>query len=118
GATLHCARIAATWMSREFPSLAFERYCDDAVVHCRSESQARYVRDAVAARLGQVGLELHPDKTRIVYCKDADRGGAAEYTKFRFLQVERAIAESPAAAGISLKIKRSRTRPSTSRGAR
>jgi hypothetical protein len=44
-----------------------ERYCDDAVVHCGSERQARQVRDAIAERLAQVGLELHPDKTRIVY---------------------------------------------------
>ena len=64
------------WMVREFPGIGFERYCDDAVVHCRSEHQARQVRDAIAARLAQVGLELHPDKTRIVYCKDADRRGS------------------------------------------
>ncbi|WP_083715279.1 group II intron reverse transcriptase/maturase [Amycolatopsis keratiniphila] len=62
------------WMVREFPNLGFERYCDDAVVHCRSERQARLVREAIAARLAQVGLELHPGKTRIVYCKDVDRG--------------------------------------------
>jgi RNA-directed DNA polymerase len=73
------------WMVREFPAVAFERYCDDAVVHCRSESQARCVRDAIAARLAQVGLELHPDKTRIVYCKDANRRGFYEHTQFTFL---------------------------------
>jgi RNA-directed DNA polymerase len=77
-----------TWMVREFPTIGFERYCDDAVVHCRSEHQARFVRDAIAARLAQVGLELHPDKTRIVYCKDADRGGSYEHTKFTFLGYE------------------------------
>jgi RNA-directed DNA polymerase len=76
------------WMVREHPSITFERYCDDAVVHCRSEKQARQVRDAIAARLTQVGLELHPDKTRIVYCKDADRRGSYEPTKFTFLGYE------------------------------
>ncbi|MGH3680199.1 MAG: group II intron maturase-specific domain-containing protein [Natronosporangium sp.] len=76
------------WMIREFPAIQFERYCDDAVVHCRSEKQARRVRDAIAARLAQVGLELHPDKTRIVYCKDADRTGSYEHTKFTFLGYE------------------------------
>jgi len=76
------------WMVREFPGVTFERYCDDAVVHCRSERQARQVRDAIAARLAQVGLELHPDKTRIVYCKDADRTGSAEHEKFTFLGYE------------------------------
>lgn len=76
------------WMVREFPAIGFERYCDDAVVHCRSERQARFVRDAIATRMAQVGLELHPDKTRIVYCKDADRMGSSEHTKFTFLGYE------------------------------
>jgi RNA-directed DNA polymerase len=76
------------WMVREFPNIRFERYCDDAVVHCRSERQARFLRDAIAARLAQVGLELHPDKTRIVYCKDADRTGSYEHMKFTFLGYE------------------------------
>ena len=48
------------WMAREFPAVRFERYCDDAVVHCASEQQARQVRDAIAGRLAEVGLELHP----------------------------------------------------------
>jgi RNA-directed DNA polymerase len=73
------------WMTREFPGISFERYCDDAVVHCGSEQQARQVRDAIAARLAQVGLELHPDKTRIVYCQDDDRRGDHEVTSFTFL---------------------------------
>jgi RNA-directed DNA polymerase len=76
------------WMVREHPTIGFERYCDDAVVHCRSESQAHRVRDAIAARLAQVGLELHPDKTRIVYCKDADRRDDHEVTSFTFLGYE------------------------------
>ncbi len=76
------------WMVREFPAVQFERYCDDAVVHCRSESQAHQVRDAIAARLAQVGLELHPEKTRIVYCKDADRRDDHEVTSFTFLGYE------------------------------
>jgi RNA-directed DNA polymerase len=76
------------WMTRQFPGVHFERYCDDAVVHCGSERQARHVRDALAARLAQVGLELHPDKTRIVYCKDADRTGSFELTRFTFLGYE------------------------------
>jgi RNA-directed DNA polymerase len=74
-----------TWLAREFPAVTFERYCDDAVIHCASEEQARMVRDALAARLAAVGLELHPDKTRIVYCQDADRRGKHEVTSFTFL---------------------------------
>ncbi|MCX5309396.1 group II intron reverse transcriptase/maturase [Streptomyces sp. NBC_00154] len=73
------------WLAREFPKVTFERYCDDAVIHCGSEGQARRVRDALEQRLAQVGLELHPDKTRIVYCKDADRRGSYEHTAFTFL---------------------------------
>jgi hypothetical protein len=72
-------------LARAFPQVTFERYCDDAVIHCGSERQARQVRDALAARLAQVGLELHPDKTRIVYCKDANRRGLHEHTSFTFL---------------------------------
>ena len=76
------------WLVQEFPDVRFERYCDDAVVHCASEEQARQVRAALADRLAQVGLELHPDKTRIVYCKDADRTGSHELTRFTFLGYE------------------------------
>jgi RNA-directed DNA polymerase len=73
------------WMTREFPQIPFERYADDAVVHCVSESQARHVRDAIATRLAKVGLTLHSDKTKIVYCKDSNRREEHEVTSFMFL---------------------------------
>jgi group II intron reverse transcriptase/maturase len=73
------------WMAREFPAVTFERYVDDAVVHCESETQARTVVAAIAERMEQVGLQLHPDKTRIVYCKDGRRRGSYEHTSFTFL---------------------------------
>ena len=57
--------------------MEFERYADDAVVHCVTERQALQVRDALAERMEQVGLRLHPDKTKIVYCKDDNRRGLA-----------------------------------------
>jgi Reverse transcriptase (RNA-dependent DNA polymerase) len=72
------------WLVREFPAVAFERFADDAVIHCVSERQARFVRDAVACRLAEVGLEVHPDKTRIVYCKDSNRRGTCEHVSFTF----------------------------------
>jgi RNA-directed DNA polymerase len=72
------------WMGRTFPTVQFERFADDAVIHCVSERQARFVRDAVARRLVEVGLELHPDKTRIVYCKDSRRRGTYEQVSFTF----------------------------------
>ena len=73
------------WLVREFPAVTFESYCDDAVIHCGSKEQARQVQDALAERLASVGLELHPDKTRVVYCQDADRRDDHEVTSFTFL---------------------------------
>lgn len=73
------------WMAREFPTVPFERYADDAVVHCKNERQARHLRQAIADRMAEVGLRLHPDKTKIVYCKDSNRQGSYEHTAFTFL---------------------------------
>ena len=73
------------WMAREFPSVAFERYCDDIVVHGFSEKQTRYLGRRIAARLREVGLRLHPDKTKIVYCQQDGREGSHECTSFTFL---------------------------------
>jgi RNA-directed DNA polymerase len=74
-----------TWLEREFPTVEFERYADDAVVHCVTERQARQVLAALAERMEEVGLRLHPAKTRIVYCRDSRRRGSYEHTSFTFL---------------------------------
>jgi RNA-directed DNA polymerase len=74
-----------TWMARNFPGCPFERYADDSVVHCTSRKQARYVLAKIAARMNEVGLTLHPEKTRVVYCKDSKRRGEHEHTSFTFL---------------------------------
>jgi hypothetical protein len=73
------------WMTRTFPGCPFERYADDIVAHCDSEEQAQTLRAAIAQRLETFGLQLHPDKTRIVYCKDANRPGSSEHNSFDFL---------------------------------
>jgi len=73
------------WMRREYPAVPFERYCDDVIVHARSEQHARQLRDAIASRLAECGLALNERKTRIVYCKDADRRGSYEHVSFDFL---------------------------------
>ncbi len=73
------------WMARNHPGCPFERYADDGVVHCVSRRQAEYVLAGIAARMEEVGLRLHPDKTRIVYCKDSNRRGEHEHTSFTFL---------------------------------
>ena len=52
------------WMAREYPGVPFERYADDGVVHCVSESQAWRLREAIANRMREVGLQLHPGKTK------------------------------------------------------
>ena len=68
---LHCA--CDRWIAERYPQVPFERYADDAIVHCRTKSEAEKVQAAIAARLQECGLELHPEKTKIVYCKDDDR---------------------------------------------
>jgi RNA-directed DNA polymerase len=73
------------WLTREFPMVAFERYADDAVVHCVSRRQAEKVLAALQERMAEVGLQLHPDKTKIVYCQDSNRRGDFEHTSFTFL---------------------------------
>jgi RNA-directed DNA polymerase len=73
------------WMAREHPGTPFERYADDIVVHCDTETQARRLWVEIAKRLKTVGLELHPEKTKVVYCKDANRPGDSEHTCFVFL---------------------------------
>jgi RNA-directed DNA polymerase len=65
--------------------VAFERYADDAVIHCVTRAQANKVLTALHERMAEVGLELHPDKTKIVYCKDSNRRGDFEHTSFTFL---------------------------------
>jgi group II intron reverse transcriptase/maturase len=73
------------WMARKFPGCPWERYADDAVVHCANQVQANRVLAAIAKRMEEVGLRLHPDKTRVVYCKDGKRRGDHEHTSFTFL---------------------------------
>ncbi|MFE4413975.1 group II intron maturase-specific domain-containing protein, partial [Streptomyces sp. NPDC056821] len=73
------------WMVREYPGCPFERYADDAVVHCRTLAEAERVLAALRSRMAEVGLELHPDKIRIVYCKDDNRRSWFPVTEFTFL---------------------------------
>jgi len=73
------------WMAREFPTIPFERYADDAVAHCISERQARFVLGKIKTRMAACHLKLNDDKTRIVYCKDSNRKGSHEHERFDFL---------------------------------
>jgi RNA-directed DNA polymerase len=84
-ANLFLHYVFDAWLQRTFPRVRFERYADDAIVHCQSEAEARTVLDAIRRRFEQCGLTLHPTKTRIVYCKDANRPGEYEHVSFDFL---------------------------------
>ena len=73
------------WMKRNYPQNPFERYADDAVVHCKTEAEANELRKVIEERLANCKLELHPEKTKIVYCKDDDRRKRYPNEKFDFL---------------------------------
>ena len=73
------------WMARNCSYIPFERYADDVICHCKTEAQAVWLRAALERRFKECGLELHPQKTKIVYCKDDDRRGNYPNEKFDFL---------------------------------
>jgi RNA-directed DNA polymerase len=73
------------WMARTFPHIPFERYADDAICHCKSAAEALALWSALADRFAACKLVLHPEKTKIVYCKDANRRGDFPNQSFDFL---------------------------------
>ena len=84
-ANLFLHYVFDSWMAREYPDLPWCRYADDGLVHCRTEAEAVAVKAKLAARLAECYLEVHPDKTKIVYCKDSRRRRKYPTTKFDFL---------------------------------
>lgn len=73
------------WITREFPMCKWERYADDGLIHCVSKKQAEYVLDMLKRRMRDCGLEIHPDKSKIVYCQKNDEKIRGERTSFIFL---------------------------------
>jgi RNA-directed DNA polymerase len=73
------------WITRTHPDLPWCRYADDGLVHCRTEEEARTLMAALQTRLAECGLEIHPTKTKIVYCKDSNRKGSYPNVTFDFL---------------------------------
>ncbi len=73
------------WMRRNQDTIPFERYADDIVVHCKTEKQAKWMLGTIGRRLEQCKLELHPKKTKIVFCKNSNRSGNYPNEKFDFL---------------------------------
>ena len=72
-------------MTREVPKLPSCRYADDGLIHCRTLKQSQFVQARLAQRLRECGLEIHPEKTKIVYCKDVHRQQEHEHIQFDFL---------------------------------
>jgi RNA-directed DNA polymerase len=73
------------WMKRRNPLCPFARYAEDAVVHCRNRKQAEDVMQSIALRLAECGLTMHPEKSKIVYCKDSNRTESSPRVYFTFL---------------------------------
>ena len=73
------------WMAQNHPDIPFERFADDALCHCVTEARAKTLKEALEKRFAECGLQLHPEKTKIVYCKDDDRRGNSKHESFDFL---------------------------------
>lgn len=73
------------WLRRGFPGVPFERYADDIICHCHSEREALKLRQVLDRRFAECGLVLHPEKTKVVYCKDTNRKGEHPVIQFDFL---------------------------------
>ena len=73
------------WITREFPMCKWERYADDGIIHCVSRKQAEYVLDRLKERMQMCGLEIHPEKSKIVYCQRNNEKIDGEITSFTFL---------------------------------
>ena len=74
-----------TWMQRNHPEMLWCRYADDGLVHCETEAEAKALLLGLRQRFNDCGLEMHPDKTQIVYCKDSNRKGKYNTISFDFL---------------------------------
>jgi len=85
-ANLYLHYCMDVWLEREFPGCRFERYADDAIIHCNRLNDALVIKAALERRMEECGLQLHPEKTNIVYCKDSNRKAkGVPKTSFDFL---------------------------------
>ncbi|HAI8172623.1 group II intron reverse transcriptase/maturase [Escherichia coli] len=73
------------WLAKYYPKVPWYRYADDGILHCHSEAEATEMREVLRKRFSECGLEMHPEKTRVIYCKDGSRKGDYEHTMFDFL---------------------------------
>jgi RNA-directed DNA polymerase len=84
-ANLYLHHAFDMWMGRNFASHPFERYADDIIVHCNSKAEAEHLLSSIRERLRGFELELHPEKTKLVYCKSWKRKEQHEHNSFTFL---------------------------------
>ena len=73
------------WIEQTNKTVKYVRYADDMVIHCNSKHQSEVLLELIRNRLEECGLELHPDKTKLVYCRDFRRQGKYPTVKFDFL---------------------------------
>jgi RNA-directed DNA polymerase len=103
------------WLGRAMPGVPFERYADDIICHCRTEHQARILWERLERRFAECGLVLHPQKTKLVYCKDTNRNGEHGSVCFDFLgytfrpRLAKWRGGSPAVGGLRLPSSRDRS---------
>lgn len=84
-ANLFLHYVFDAWMQKNYPEVSFERYADDTICHCRTKQQAEMMKQIIEERLAICKLGLNESKTKIVYCKDANRNGVHENQQFDFL---------------------------------
>ena len=84
-ANLYLHHAFDMWMSKHFASNPFERYADDIIVHCNSKAEAEHLLSSIRQRLQGFELELHPEKTKLVYCQNYKRKEEHEHNSFTFL---------------------------------
>ena len=84
-ANLFLQYVFDMWMTRNYGENPYERYADDIVIHCHSKEEAEALLAGIVQRLAECKLTVHPDKTKIIYCKDVKRKGTYENTSFDFL---------------------------------
>ena len=84
-ANLFLHYVLDKWLELTDPQVKLERYADDAILHCNSKTHAEETLRKVQTRIESCGLELHPDKTKLVYCRDLRRMENHPQVKFDFL---------------------------------
>lgn len=88
-ANMYLDKVFDKWFVKHFPNLQYERYADDVIIHCYTESQANYVLDQLHKRFNEYKLELQPQKTKIAFCQQSKRKGIKyPVTSFKFLGVQ------------------------------